>query len=58
MQEKPSEYDEQVHPAGGEPIHDPATGGDEPAKEEDVELGVPPAFDPAVKSRSTRRRPA
>jgi hypothetical protein len=49
MEPKPSEYDEQVHPSKHAPINDPATGEDEPPNEDDIELGVPPAFDPAIK---------
>ena len=49
MEHKPSDYDEQVHPPKRAPIKDPATGEDEPPNEEDIEPGVPPAFDPAIK---------
>ena len=50
MEDKPSRYDEQVHPPGQAPINNPATGEDEPPNE-DIEPGVPPAFDPAVRRR-------
>jgi hypothetical protein len=51
MEEKPSEYDEQVHPSKHAAIDEPATGEDEPANEDDIEHGLPPAFDPAIKPR-------
>ncbi len=51
MEQKPSDYDEQVHPPERAPIEDPATGEDEPPNEDDIEPGVPPAFDPAIRRR-------
>jgi hypothetical protein len=56
MEEKPSEYDEQAHPPDHQreraSIDDPTTGEDEPP--DDVELDVPPAFDPATRPSADR----
>jgi hypothetical protein len=49
MEEKPSEFDEQVHPSHHAPVDDRATGAGEPPGEDDMEPGMPPAFDPAIK---------
>jgi len=48
MEQKPSDYDEQIHPPES-PLKDPAGGEDVPPNDDHLELGVPPAFDPATK---------
>jgi hypothetical protein len=54
MEQKPSNHDEEAFPPERPPFSDSAVGDGELPDEDEIEPGVPPAFDPATRRRKSR----